>query len=93
MADFVYINLPDLRDSRNFIRVNLKCDKKDVYQEFKCCRSLSKVDEVTDRYSGEISELWGKEYSRDAKCLIRYQWTCGECGSKCDSCPWQCPKV
>ncbi|KAH7409877.1 hypothetical protein DE146DRAFT_628443 [Phaeosphaeria sp. MPI-PUGE-AT-0046c] len=93
MADFVYINLPELRYSRNFIRVDLKSDKKDVYGEFKCCRSLNKVDEVNDHNRMDIQKLWGKEFSRDAKYLIAFQTTCGECGSKCDSCGWQCDDV
>ena len=91
IGDFVNINLPDKDRRPNYLR--LRFWSPTVYNFFKWCRSLNKMDGAADASKENLSKVMGRDYSRDSKYLIAFQTTCGECGSKCDECGKQCKDV
>ncbi|OAL00974.1 hypothetical protein IQ06DRAFT_135629 [Phaeosphaeriaceae sp. SRC1lsM3a] len=89
IGDFIYLNYPDTNGHPNYVRIKLFGPW--VHDTFKCCRSLNKVDEASDSLKDKSSHAFGRDYSRDNKCLIWLEKTCGECGGKCDTCGNKCP--
>lgn len=88
---FPSADYPNLNGKQNYIRLKFVSDSY-VYNGFHCCRTLNKVDEVTDAAKDAIKSMgFSQDYSRDTKCLIAFQITCGECGAGCDGCGAQCP--
>lgn len=61
--------------------------------KFRCCRSLDKVDRAGDLLQEWIRGNFNAPYSRDSRCLIYDDKTCGQCGTKCDECGNSCENV
>jgi hypothetical protein len=75
-----------INGQQNYLWVTIRSSFSVVGADFRCCKTKDEVSKKLDDLGPAAKQMYGKEFTKDVRCLIQGIRICEECGSSCDIC-------